>query len=76
MEIKPYMRSLKLRRPGECASSYLFIIPALRDSGLLEFHHDSTFSPGESASGKSSLLEGIATIMEFGSQGGTANMAI
>lgn len=76
VEIKPYLRSITIRKPEECKGSYPFTIPSLRDLEILEFHPDLTFLVGENGSGKSTLLEAIATIMEFGGQGGTANMAI
>jgi predicted ATPase len=40
---------------------------------VLEFHRDVTFFIGENGSGKSTVLEAIAAVMNYGAQGGTGN---
>ena len=77
MEVKPYLRSVSLKR--EAISSfdeYPFSIPAVRELDTLEFHPDATFLVGENGSGKSTLIEAIALALGFGAEGGTKNVRI
>ncbi|MCI8484121.1 MAG: AAA family ATPase [Lachnospiraceae bacterium] len=53
--------------------SYLHQITALRQITELEFSQNITFFAGENGTGKSTLLEGIATAYGFNPEGGTLN---
>lgn len=54
-------------------SSYLQEIPALKHLKTLEFQKNITFFVGENGTGKSTLLEAIATAYGFSPEGGTIN---
>jgi predicted ATPase len=74
MEIKPYLKSIMIRKAeGELSRGHPFNIPAVKYLDTLEFHPDVTFLVGENGSGKSTLLEAIAGALDFGAQGGTGN---
>jgi predicted ATPase len=73
MEIKPYLKSISIRKPEDGGHRFPFTIPAVRLIDELEFHPDVTFLIGENGSGKSTILEAIASVMEFGAQGGSLN---
>jgi len=52
---------------------YPFCIPAFRHMQRLEFHPAITFFIGENGTGKSTLLEAIATKYGFNAEGGSKN---
>ena len=54
-------------------SPYLQEIPALKHLKTLEFQKSITFFAGENGTGKSTLLEAIATAYGFNPEGGTIN---
>ncbi len=54
--------------------AYPFSIPAVRELGNLDFHPNVTFFVGENGAGKSTVLEGLALSLGFGSEGGTRNV--
>lgn len=76
MEIKPYLKSISIRKPEVGGHRFPFTVPAIRAIDELEFHPDVTFFIGENGSGKSTMLEAIASVMDFGAQGGTQNMSM
>ncbi len=69
-----YIRSVELLR--ERISSFLeypFSLPVIRDLSSLEFHSKVTYFVGENGTGKSTILEAIATAYGFNPEGGTKN---
>ena len=74
---KPYLKQAELRSDIERdVDSYPYNIPSVRAMGILEFHADVTFFVGENGSGKSTVLEAIATALGYGSEGGTRNVQL
>jgi predicted ATPase len=72
---KPYLIRASMRPDAEIDdSSHPFNIPAVRDLGKIEFHPSVTFFVGENGSGKSTILEGLAVALGFGSEGGTTSV--
>ena len=73
--IKPYLLHASFR-PGMDIdyASYPFSIAAVRELGDIVFHPNVTFFVGENGSGKSTILEGLAVALGFGSEGGTKNV--
>lgn len=55
-----YLRSICFHRTGDVPDRYPFTIPAVATLDAIELHAPVTFFAGENASGKSTLLEGIA----------------
>lgn len=53
---------------------YPFCIPAVRELGNIDFHPNVTFFVGENGAGKSTVLEGLAVALGFGSEGGTKSV--
>jgi len=53
--------------------SYIRSIPAIASLDYLPLKGDVTFFVGENATGKSTLLEGLATAYGFNPEGGTLN---
>ena len=72
---KPYLLHASIR-PGADVDyeSYPFSIPAVREIANIDFHPNVTFFVGENGSGKSTVMEGIAVALGFGSEGGTKNV--
>jgi predicted ATPase len=71
---KQYLRSIELRRDKiESFSKYPFCLPAIKNLRNLEFHPKVTFIVGENGTGKSTILEAIATSYGFNPEGGTKN---
>ena len=69
-----YIRSIELcREEIESFSKYPFSLDAVKNLGKLEFHPSVTFIVGENGSGKSTILEAIATSYGFNPEGGTKN---
>lgn len=74
---RKYIRGVRLDTPVE-ADSFLHGLPAVRfleQGGELTFARDVTFLVGENGTGKSTLLEGIATAFGFNPEGGTLNFS-
>jgi len=75
MRTKPYLLHASFRPDAAIDyDSYPFSIPAVRELGNIRFHSNVTFFVGENGSGKSTVLEGIAIALGFGSEGGTRNV--
>lgn len=71
---KQYLRSIELRRDKiESFSKYPFCLSAIKNLRNLEFHPKVTFIVGENGTGKSTILEAIATAYGFNPEGGTKN---
>jgi len=71
---KQYLRSLELKRSQiESFSKYPFCLSAVKNLSNLEFHPKVTFIVGENGTGKSTILEAIATSYGFNPEGGTKN---
>jgi predicted ATPase len=69
-----YLRSIELLRDKITAfSEYPYALPAFRQLNTLKFHPKVTFIVGENGTGKSTLLEAIATAWGFNPEGGTLN---
>ncbi len=72
---KPYLRSVELKRDlVPSFDEYPFSVPVIRNLEKIEFHPDVTFIIGENGTGKSTLIEGIATKIGFDPGGGTKNI--
>jgi predicted ATPase len=73
--IKPYLAHASFRPDADIDyDAYPFNIPAVRDLGNFDFHPNVTFFVGENGAGKSTVLEGLALALGFGSEGGTKNV--
>ena len=73
--VKPYLRSVTIDPEARVdADEYPFIIPAVRELGVLEPHPDVTFFVGENGAGKSTVLEAIAVALGLPAEGGTRNV--
>lgn len=69
-----YLRTVELRREEvESFSEYPFSLEAVRNLYSLELHPKVTFIIGENGTGKSTVLEAIATAYGFNPEGGTKN---
>ncbi len=68
-----FIRSLQIDWSNIGSDSYLQDIPALRQIQTLEFQKNITIFAGENGTGKSTLLEAIATAYGFNPEGGTLN---
>jgi len=72
--INQYIRSIKLNRDKiPSFSKYPYSLPAIRNLFELELHPKVTFIIGENGTGKSTILEAIATAYGFNPEGGTKN---
>ncbi|MFZ7121465.1 MAG: AAA family ATPase [Eubacteriaceae bacterium] len=72
--IKHYIRSVELQQnqiPN--FHDYPFNLSAVRNLSSLKFHPKVTFFVGENGTGKSTILEAIATAYGFNPEGGTKN---
>ena len=69
-----YLRSIGLRR-GEVPSfdEYPFSLPAVRNLDEIELRSPVTFLVGENGTGKSTLLEAVASSWGFNPEGGSRN---
>lgn len=71
-----YIRSVELLRERISSfSEYPFCLPVIRDLSGLEFHSKVTCFVGENGTGKSTILEAIATAYGFNPEGGTKNFS-
>jgi predicted ATPase len=74
MEPKPYLREIELKRDDiPSFEEYPFSLPVVRELDVLGFHPDVTFFVGENGTGKSTLVEAIATAMGLNPEGGNKN---
>lgn len=74
MEAKPYLRDIELKRDKiESFEEYPFSLPVVRELDFLTFNADVTFFVGENGTGKSTLIEAIATAMGLNPEGGNKN---
>lgn len=72
--LNQYLRMIKLRREIiNSFSEYPFSLEAVRNLFTLDFHPKVTFIVGENGTGKSTILEAIATAYGFNPEGGTKN---
>jgi predicted ATPase len=69
-----YLRSIELKRNEiENYDKYPFCLPSIKNLTTLEFHPKVTIIVGENGTGKSTILEAIATAYGFNPEGGTKN---
>jgi predicted ATPase len=69
-----FLRSVELKRDNiKSFSRYPYCLPIVKNLLSLEFHPKVTFIVGENGSGKSTILEAIATAYGFNPEGGTVN---
>ena len=74
MKANQYIRSMELNR--EKISSFQnhpFNLPIIKDLHTLELHPKVTYIVGENGTGKSTILEAMATAYGFNPEGGTMN---
>ncbi|HEY2841779.1 MAG TPA: AAA family ATPase [Pirellulales bacterium] len=73
-KVDPFLRDVTLLRDRVASFDvYPFCIPGVRSLDRIEFHPEITFFVGENATGKSTLLEGIAVTEGFNAEGGSRN---
>ncbi len=71
---KTFLQGARLEREKiSNFDQYPFCIPAIRRMDRIEFHPGVTFFIGENGTGKSTLLEAIATKYGFNAEGGSKN---
>ncbi len=69
-----YLRGIGLKREEiNSFNQYPFSLPAVKRLTNLELHPQVTFIVGENGTGKSTILEAIATACGFNPEGGTIN---
>jgi predicted ATPase len=69
-----YLLAARLERERvESFDDYPFSLPAVRNLSRLEFNPAVTFLVGENGSGKSTILEALATAAGFNPEGGSRN---
>lgn len=72
--INQFIRSMELQREKiPSFSEFPFCLSAVRDLTELKFHPKVTFIIGENGTGKSTILEALATAYGFNPEGGTKN---
>jgi predicted ATPase len=72
---KPFLREVILERERVPSfDKFPFCLPVIRDLEAITFHPDVTFFIGENGTGKSTLLEGMATALGFNAEGGNKNV--
>ena len=72
---KPYLLHASFRPDIDIDwDAYPFSIPAVRELGNIDSHPNVTFFVGENGAGKSTVLEGLAAALGFGSEGGTKSV--
>ena len=73
-KIDQFIRGVRLDRDKvESFDKYPFSLRAVREMDRIVFHPNVTFIVGENGSGKSTILEAIATAYGFNPEGGTKN---
>ena len=70
---RKFIRSLQIDWGKIEEGSYLQEIPVLKNITSLEFQDNITIFAGENGTGKSTLLEAIATAYGFNPEGGSIN---
>ena len=71
-----YVRSVEVDWDSvESRDEFPFCLQVFRDLGVLRLHPAVTYVVGENGTGKSTLLEGIASALEFNPEGGTRNFS-
>lgn len=74
LQYNQFLRSIELKRNDiRSFSRYPYCLPVIKNLSVLEFHPKVTFIVGENGSGKSTILEAIATAYGFNPEGGTIN---
>ena len=74
LESNQYLRSIELKRDKiDSFSKYPLCLPIIKNLSNLNFHPKVTYIVGENGSGKSTILEAIATAYGFNPEGGTRN---
>lgn len=72
---KPYLREVILERTlVPSFNEFPFSLPVIKNLRTITFHPDVTFLIGENGTGKSTLLEGVATALGFNAEGGNKNV--
>lgn len=73
-EKQPFLQTILLKKEKvPSLSMYPFSLPVVRSLQSLSFHPKVTYIIGENGTGKSTLLEAIATAWGFNPEGGTKN---
>ncbi|MBU5437128.1 AAA family ATPase [Tissierella sp. MSJ-40] len=74
MKVNQYIRSIELNREKiSYFQNHPFNLPIIKDLHTLEFHPKVTYIVGENGTGKSTILEAMATAYGFNPEGGTMN---
>jgi predicted ATPase len=74
LESNQYLKGIEIKRDKiKSFSNYPFSLPAIKGLSSLQLHPKVTFIVGENGSGKSTILEAIATAYGFNAEGGTKN---
>lgn len=74
IEYDQFIRSVELKRNKiSDFAKYPFCLPVVKSLSSLKFHPKVTFIIGENGTGKSTLLEAIASSYGFNPEGGTKN---
>ncbi len=75
-DVEHYLLSMELLRDKVPSfNQHPFNLDVIKNLGTLEFHPKVTFIVGENGTGKSTLLEAIATSWGFNPEGGTKNFS-
>lgn len=73
-KLNQYLRTVRLcREDVDSFDKYPFSLEAVENLNTLDFHPKVTFIVGENGTGKSTILEAIATAYGFNPEGGTKN---
>ena len=76
LDANHYLLRIKLlRNKVEDFNQYPFSLDVIQHLDSIEFHPKVTFVIGENGTGKSTLLEAIATAYGFNPEGGTKNFS-
>ena len=67
--INQFIRSMELQRKNPFFSEFPFCLSAVRDLTELKLHPKVTFIIGENGTGKSTILEALATAYGFNPEG-------
>jgi predicted ATPase len=73
MPKQPFLSYISIRNPFENSQEYPFNLPFLKDGLELKLEKNVTFLVGENGSGKSTILEAIASKIGFNPSGGGRN---
>lgn len=72
----PLLRTIKLSAfPDTLATTYPFYLPIIKNLKEIDFTEQVTFFVGENGTGKSTILEAIASHAGFGAEGGSKNIS-